>query len=226
VLVLACVFLIGFVITKFADMFARRGADLPWMTEALMLLGLSFQNHWAVYLAVSVGAWFTAARLFSGASGRLRLERIIALVPYVREVFTGIGVSRFTRVLGIGVASGLSLIESLELAGKASVRSLLGEVAHRLWAKIRSGSSLAAAMHSSESLPAFALRMLAAGERAGDIPSMCSVVSRHFEREAADRTKNLSTVLEPLLIVSIAGIVRMLALAIFLPMWDSVKLVG
>jgi type II secretory pathway component PulF len=68
--------------------------------------------------------------------------------------------------------------------------------------------------------------MLAAGEKSGDIPKMCAVVSRQYERESSALAKNIATVIEPLLVVAIAAVVLIVALAIFMPMWDSMKLVG
>ena len=75
-------------------------------------------------------------------------------------------------------------------------------------------------------LTPFTKRMLTAGEHAAEIPRMCAVVSRHYDRETSHLTKNLSTVIEPVLIVAIAGVVLVIALAVFLPMWDMAKIVG
>ncbi len=81
-------------------------------------------------------------------------------------------------------------------------------------------------MESCTYLPRFARRMIAAGEESAELPKMCAVVARQYDRETAVMAKNLATVIEPVMIVLIAAVVAVVALAVFMPMWDMVKLVG
>lgn len=226
VLVGATAFLLAFVIPKFGAVFAKRGASLPLMTEVLLRVGQSMQAYWWVYLSLIVVAAVAVRGVMKRPDGRLAIDRLAHRVPYLRRILVAVAVSRFARILGIGVASGLSLIECLELAGKASGRPSLERDAIRMADQVRGGATLTSASASAAYLTPFARRMLAAGERSGDIPKMCAVVSRQYEREASELAKNISTVIEPLLVVAIAGVVLVMALAIFLPMWDSMKLVG
>lgn len=226
VLTLATTFLVAFVIPKFAGMFAKRGAELPFVTKVLMLVGQSFQNYWWLYLGVLVGCGLALRSALQRSGGRLALDRALHRVPYIRTILVGLAISRFSRILGIGVSSGLSLIESVDLAGKASGRPSLAQEASRMADHIRGGGTLTSATAESRYLTPFARRMLSAGERSGDIPRMCGVVSRQYERESSALAKNIATVIEPVLVVAIAAVVLVVALAIFMPMWDSMKLVG
>ena len=92
--------------------------------------------------------------------------------------------------------------------------------------QVRSGGRLMEVLTGCQYLTPFTKRMLVAGEQSAEIPKMCAVVSKHYDRETDHLTKNLSTIIEPVLIVSIAGVVLLIALAVFLPMWDMAKLVG
>lgn len=226
VLTLATTFLVAFVIPKFAGMFAKRGAELPFVTKTLMLIGQSLQNCWWLYLGVLVAAGLALRSTLMRPEGRLALDRLLHRVPYIKTILVGLAISRFSRILGIGVSSGLSLIESVDLAGKASGRPSLAREAQLMADHIRSGGTLTSATSESRYLTPFARRMLSAGERSGDIPRMCGVVSRQYERESSALAKNIATVIEPLLVVAIAAVVLIVALAIFMPMWDSMKLVG
>lgn len=226
VLVAATAFLLAFVIPKFGAVFAKRGASLPVMTEVLLRVGQSLQAYWWVFLSLMVAAVFAVRAILKRPEGRLAMDRLAHRVPYLQRILVAMAVSRFARILGIGVASGLSLIECIELAGKASGRPSLERDAIQMADQVRGGATLSTASASAGYLTPFARRMLAAGERSGDIPKMCAVVSRQYEREASELAKNVSTVIEPLLVVAIAGVVLIMALAIFLPMWDSMKLVG
>lgn len=223
---LALLFLIGFVVPRFATMFEQRGLDLPLFTRALMGFGTSIQVFWWAYIIAIVGVIFGLRRAWSSPKGRLSIDRALHRVPYLNRILVGLAVSRFARVLGVSLAAGLGLIESLELAAGASGRPSLAADVGRMTARVRHGSRLCEAIGECAYLPGFARRMLAAGETSGQVPKMCEVVARHYDRETTHLTKNLGTVIEPVLIVGIAGVVLVVALAIFLPMWDMVRLVG
>ncbi len=135
-----------------------------------------------------------------------------------------VALSRFARTLGLCMSAGVSLIEAIELAGRTSGWEMLRQEADTLTQRIRAGSRLAQAVEPSKQFTPFAKRMLSAGEHSGELPRMCSIIARHYERESATRTKYLTTILEPVLVVLVAGVVLVVALAVFLPMWDMVTL--
>ena len=157
---------------------------------------------------------------------RLVIDSVLHRVPYLTRSLGGRAVRRSPRVLGASLAAGVGLIEALELSAGASGRPKLIADAERMAAKVRNGSRMSEALSDCPYLPGFAKRMLAAGEQSAQLPKMCEVVARHYDRETTHLTKNIGTVIEPVLIVGIAGVVLVVALAIFLPMWDMVKLVG
>lgn len=224
VLVLAVLFLLGFVVPRFAHMFEKRGLDLPLFTQGLMAAGQSVQAYWWVYLAVGVCAIFGVRRAWSSPKGRRVIDDLLHRVPYLNRVLAGLAISRFARILGVGLGSGLGLIEALETAGAASGRPMLQRDVSAMATQVRQGGRLAKALAGSEYLSAFSKRMLSAGEESGEMPRMCAVVARHYDRETTHLTKNIGTIIEPVLIVLIAGVVLTVALAIFLPMWDLVRL--
>lgn len=222
----AMVFLVTFVVPKFAKMFASKGAALPFLTSVLMDIGLSVQNYWFVYLAVIVGAAVGARWMLIRPQWQTRIDACLHRVPLLRDILVGLAISRFCRILGLSLSSGLGLIESLELAGKASGRPLLMRDVETMITQIRTGGRLATVLNLCGYLSPFTKRMLTAGEEAAEIPRMCGVISRHYERETAYMTKNMGTVIEPVLIIGIAGMVLVVALAIFMPMWDVVRIVA
>jgi MSHA biogenesis protein MshG len=92
--------------------------------------------------------------------------------------------------------------------------------------QVNSGGRLSDHIGECDYLPALSRRMLATGEEAGDLPKLCEIVANHYDREVAHLAKNVTTVIEPVLIIGLAGIVLIVALAIFLPMWNMGTLVG
>lgn len=226
VLGLAVFFLVGFVVPKFARMFEQRNTPLPGFTRALMHFGVSVQNYWWAYGLAVVAIVFAVRWTWSRPAGAATIESILARVPHVGAILQGLALARFSRVLGLSLSSGLGLLDSLELSGAASGRPMLRRDAERMSQSVRRGGHLAESLPDCRSMTPFARRMLTAGEQSAELPRMCTIIARHYERETSQLVKNLSTVIEPVLIVLIAGVVLVVALAIFLPMWDMVKLIG
>ena len=226
VLGLAVLFMCGFVVPKFAKMFQSKQLKLPIFTEILMGFGNSLQGYWWAYLIGIAGAVFGIRMMWVRPDGRALIDRIAHRIPYLNSILIGSTISRFTRIFALSLQSGLGLIDSLELAGKAAGRPLLAKDVQKMVSQVRSGGRLMEVLVACKYLTPFTKRMLIAGEQSAEIPKMCTVVSKHYDRETSHLTKNLSTVIEPVLIVAIAGVVLLIALAIFMPMWDMAKLVG
>ncbi len=226
VLGIATIFLVGVVVPKFAKMFSDRNVPLPDVTRIVMTVGLSVQTYWWVYAGIMTGAIFGLKRAWRTDRGRRAIDRILHKVPVIGSVLRGAAISRFCRIFGLTLSSGLTLTEALEIAGRASGRPMLIHDVNIMAAQVRRGGRLSEVLESCTYLSSFTKRMLNAGEQSGDLSAMCSVVSRHYDRETAHLTKDISTVIEPVLIVGVAVVVLIVALSIFLPMWNMVKLVG
>ncbi len=219
-------FLLAFVVPKFTAMFAERGVDLPILTRALDVTGNSLNAFWWVYLGALVAIVVVIRAVWATPQGKLAIDRALHHVPYISSVLRSLGVTRFARVLGMSLSAGISLIEAVEQAGRASGRPALAAETKEIARKVRLGSSLTDALASAPYLPIFAKRMLAAGEEAAELPRLCGVIARRYEREAEHLSKNLGTLIEPILIAALTGVVLMVALGIFLPMWDMASVMG
>lgn len=218
------VFLLAFVVPKFTNMFHERGMELPILTKVLDRTGHSLQHHWWAYLGALVASVMIVRAMWMAPRGRLILDRALSTIPYVGRVLGSLGVTRFSRVLGMSLTSGISLIDAIEQAGRASGRPRLIRETQDMARAVRLGGSLRDAMQSSRVLPVFAKRMFTAGEESAELPKMCSVVARHYEREAEHLSKSIGTLIEPVLIAVLTGIVLVIALGIFIPMWDMASL--
>jgi type II secretory pathway component PulF len=223
-LTLAVTFLIGFVIPKFAKMFSQKNVELPIFTRILMWVGESMQGYWWAYLALAVGTGFALRVAWKNPRGRWHLEKALHKVPVLRSILIGVAVARFSRVFGLCLQSGLGLIDAVMMAGKASARPMLMRDAERIADQVRTGGRITSVLVACEYLPAFAKRMMISGEESAELTRMCTVIARHYERDTSGLTKNIATIIEPVMIVLIAGVVLVVALAVFLPMWNMVQL--
>lgn len=224
-LVAATAFLMIVIVPRFAAMFEGRGVELPLPTQGLVWLSALVRLTWPLLLVGAGVGGFTLRWMWGNPGSRRRLDRWLHRLPYVRDILAGLAISRFAQVFGISLRSGLSLIDGLDLAGKASGRPVLQRQVERLRDRVRSGCRLTDALGDCDYLPPFTKRMLSAGEEAAGLSKMCQVISRQYDREVADLTKNIATVIEPILIVGLAFIVLIVALAVFLPLWNMGALV-
>ena len=224
VLVLASGFLITFTIPKFATMFMSRGVELPLLTRALAGLGNSIGAYWWLYLVGIVGLVWGVRYM---RTRQLKaLESVFHRVPAIRDVMVGLAVSRFSRVFSVSLSAGLGLLEALEMGRRAASRQMLSDEIEQMSKEIRAGRKLSEGLTDSTYIPSFAKRMLVAGEQSGELCRMTEIVARHYERETTHKIKTLTTIMEPVLVVAITSIVLVVALAIFLPMWNMVQLMG
>ncbi len=225
VMCIGVTFLVGFVVPKFAKMFASRGVKLPAITQVLAAAGESIKSFWFLYLLAIGLAVFAALKARSTERGRAMIERMVSRVPVVSGIAQGIALARFARVMGLSLSSGLGLMDGLELGGRASGSTLLAMDLEKLSRQVRTGGRLSECLSTCAHFTTFAKRMISAGETSAQLPAMCTLIAHHYERETKHQTKTLMTLVEPLLIVMIALVVLVVALGIFLPMWDMVNLV-
>ncbi len=226
VLTLAVGFLVGFVIPRFAKIFASRNVELPLLTKVMVHTGVFMQTYWWALIIGAVAAFFLARIALARPAVQTALDHIFHRVPIIRDILISSGVSRFARVLGLCLSSGINLLDALEMAGKSSGRAMLIADIDVVCKQVQSGGRIAAVMEHCKYLPPFARRMIASGDEAAELPRMCAVIAKQFERDSSVRCKRLATIIEPLLVVVVAGIVLVVALSVFLPMWNSMGLMG
>lgn len=223
---LGSAFLITFVVPKFAEMFRGRGVPLPFLTEALDTIGTSVRGYWYVYLlGVALMGWIVKAS-FKHPQSRGLIDRVLNRTPVIGGVLTGLAISRFSSVFGLCLSSGLGLIETLEMAGKASGRPVLQKDVQIMIRQVKSGGKLGDALQMCAYMPGFVKQLFRAGEESAELGRMCQIVTRHYGRETRHLVKNLATIIEPVLIAMLTGVVLMVALAIFLPMWNMASLMN
>jgi type II secretory pathway component PulF len=225
-MVLGAAFLMVVIVPKFAGMYESRGVDLPVPTRILLGTSEFVRTSWPLVLASLGGAIWAVRKAWRSPLTQHKMDIWLHRLPFLREVLRGLAVSRFSHVLGTSLQSGLGLIDALDMAGGASGRPMLQADTQKMREQVKEGGRLTDVMLACAYLPGFARRMIAAGEETAEMPRMCEIVARHYDREVAHLTKNLPTVLEPILIVGLAGVFLVIALAIFLPMWELGALMG
>ena len=215
-----------FVIPSFAPLFKSLGDDLPMPTKIILAGSTFLREHWFVVLLI-FGAIYAAIKTWlKTEQGRFRWDRMKLRLPVVGKIVHNASLSRITRSLTISLQAGLPMNETLQTVAKSIGNAYLTVKMTMLSDGIERGESLWKTAHSTGLFTPLVLQMIALGEETGSLPELLDEVAEHYKREVDYDLDNLSAALEPILMLAVGGMVLVLALGIFLPMWDMVKLIN
>ncbi len=211
-----------FVIPNFAPIFRALGDNIPLPTRIIMGVSNVVINYWGYLLGgIALGAAATS-KYISTESGRLRWDRLKLRLPVTGIIVHNAAMSRITRSLAISISAGLPINQTLRTVSASIGNTWLGEKMAALSADIERGESLSRTAANSGLFTPLILQMLALGEETGALPELLDESSDYYKREVDYDLENLSAALEPILIVTVGAVVLVLALGVFLPMWDMV----
>lgn len=217
---IALVVLNLFVIPAFAKVFANFNAELPLITRAL-IASSDWMRAWWPLLAGGLLALSVATRAFlKTARGAELWGRWSLRIPLVGEILLKAALSRFSRTLGMSLRAGIPLDQALQaVAGVSDNRYFALQIA-AMHERIAQGRSLTLAARGTSLFTPLVMQMITTGEETGRLDEMLEEAADYYEREVAYDVKILGDYVEPLLLVFVSALVLMLALGIFLPMWD------
>jgi MSHA biogenesis protein MshG len=219
-IVAAMVIMNIFVIPIFADMFLSFGAELPMMTQILLATSNFFITKW-VYLVIGIGVGvYLLHRYLQTDKGRYQWDKTKLRLPVVGSIFERTLLGRFARSFSMMLISGVPLTSALNLVAEAVNNNFMGERILSMRKNIEKGESLSRVASSSQLFTPLVLQMINVGEETGRVDELLSEVAEFYEREVDYDLKSLTSKIEPILICVVAGMVLVLALGIFTPMWD------
>ncbi|MGI9202939.1 MAG: type II secretion system F family protein [Woeseiaceae bacterium] len=212
-----------FVIPNFAPIFRTLGDNIPLPTRIIMGVSDFAINYWHVLFGCLV--LMSAAALFYVRTevGRLRWDRMKLAIPVTGIIVRNAALSRITRSLAVSLSAGLPINETLHTVSASIGNSWLGQKMALLSSGIERGESLSATASQHQIFTPLILQMIALGEETGAMPELLEESSDFYKREVDYDLDNLSAALEPILIVTVGVVVLVLALGVFLPMWDMIS---
>jgi MSHA biogenesis protein MshG len=182
-------------------------------------------ENWLLVLGIFGAIWAAIHYWLKTEKGRFLWDRMKLNLPVIGIIVRNASLSRITRSLTISLQAGLPMNETLQTVSKSIGNAYLSLKMTVLSDGIERGESLWKTAHSTGLFTPLVLQMIALGEETGSLPELLNEVADHYKREVDYDLDNLSAAMEPLLMVAVGGMVLVLALGIFLPMWDMVKLV-
>jgi general secretion pathway protein F len=198
---------------------------LPWYTALLIFVSDTLAAYWWLILGLIAGAVYGFKRWQATPAGRMIWDRFVLRVPLFGRLNLLVAVARFSRTLATLLASGVALLPAMDI-----VKSVLGNVQLEAVVKtaissIREGESIAEPLRRSGYFPPMVTHMIAVGEKSGQLEQMLQNVSRAYESDVETRVTTLTSLLEPLIIVAMGGMVAFIAMAIIMPLVQMNNLV-
>ncbi len=209
-----------FVIPVFKDLFKGFGADLPAPTQFVMNISDWFVGNWYIVLPVMGGGiWFFFYTWKRSATMQRFMDRLILKVPVFGDVIRKAAIARWCRTLSTMFAAGVPLVESLDSVAGAAGNYVYYEATKKIQAEVSTGTNLTLAMTNSNVFPSMVLQMCAIGEESGALDSMLSKVADFFEQEVDEAVESLSSLMEPMIMVILGGLIGGIVVAMYLPIF-------
>ncbi len=217
----ACIIMLTCVVPQFERLFAANGAALPLPTRVLMAISRFVTGHgWelgAGAAALAVGGW-----LVSPLPGvRAAAGQVLARLPLIGTVLYLTTVVQFARMIALLERAGLPMLETLKVVAEMLMPGPVKELTTTVRRKIVTGCSISDATAGTRVLPDLVEQMIAVGEQTGKIDETLAAAAEHYEEEMRVKIRRLTTALEPVLTLMLSGLVLGVALAIFLPLWQT-----
>ena len=209
-----------YVIPAFKGVFDKMGSQLPWQTQLLVSISNFFVNYWPYLLGGLLALALVLAKYLGTADGLRHWHKLLLKIPAVGSIIHRATMERFSRSFAMILSSGVPLIQGISIVSQAVGNTYIGSKLQRMRIGIEKGDSISRMARSIGLFPPLVIQMIMVGEESGNIADMLNEVADFYEGEIDAELKNLSSVIEPFLIVVIGIMVLVLALGIFLPMWD------
>lgn len=210
-----------FIIPKFKLLFASFGnAQLPLPTIILLTTSEVIHKYWYLVMIALTGIVAGVIYHYRTHSGRRFWDRILLSFPVFGIFIRNSVFSRFARMLGLMLKSGVNILQALELISEIVQNSIVSDSVKRVRERVSQGEGMAGQMSHEKIYPLLLVQMVLVGEESGRLDELLLQIAEFYDAELEVMTKNIETLIEPFFIVVLAGFVMMMALGIFLPMWN------
>lgn len=208
------------VVPEFEKMFAGFGADLPIFTQIVINASRFMQEWWYLGCGAIAGGIFVFMRLYKRSPKlKLKVSRLLLRLPVIGKLLHKSAIARFSRTLATSFAAGVTLVDALEAAGKASGNLVYTLQVQKIRADVATGQQLNFTMRAGKLFPTMVNQMVAIGEESGSLDSMLEKVAEFYEEDVNNLVESMTSLLEPLVILVLGIIVGSLVIAMYLPIF-------
>ncbi len=224
-LLVAFFILLTLVIPKFADIFIKSGLQLPLPTVICMKLYAILASYWPALILMAVGVGILIHIYLKTEIGQFRRDTLLLHLPLFGVLVRKAAMARFASIFAILQASGISVLETMSILSETINNAALSRAFENITERLEEGRGISGPLATSPYFTPIIINMVAIGEESGNLDEMLHEAAEHFDAELEFAMKQISDSIGPLLTICLAAMVLFFAMAIYLPMWDLVKMV-
>jgi type IV pilus assembly protein PilC len=212
--------LLMFVTPTFEKMFKDFGGSMPAPTQILIDLSHAMNRYWYLIVGIPVGLYLSLRLWLRTARGRILWDRFVLKVPVVGSLMRKIAVARFTRTLGTMLASGVPILDALEIVAKSAGNSVVEHGILNVRARIAEGKNIAGPLADTKVFPPMVVQMIGVGEATGAMDQMLAKIADFYDDEVDVAVSALTSMIEPIMMVFLGGVVGGFLIAMYLPIFS------
>ena len=220
------IFLLVFVIPTFKAMFEGFGAALPLPTVIILDLSRLMITYWYLLLGIPVGLVVGLKMWYKTAAGKLAVDTFMLKTPVFGLLIRKVAVAKFTRTLGTLISSGVAILDGLDITARTAGNKVVERAVLQTRASIAEGKTIAEPLKASGVFPPMVVQMIAVGEQTGALDAMLGKIADFYDEEVDTAVANLTALLEPMLMVFLGVIIGGVVIAMYLPIFKLVTVVG
>lgn len=219
------IFLLTFVLPKFAAVFAGKEAALPWPTMFLMALSAFMVEWWYVVVMGLIAGVVGFVMFVKTDVGGWWWDRMLLTIPIFKKMFRALYISRSLHTMGELVNAGVPMLDTIAITGDISGNRLFKKMWRAVYGSVKTGKKIAQPLFKSALLPKSVVQMISAGEESGKLGEVLDEVSTFYTKQLRETIKTVTSMIEPIMIMLMGGIVGFIAMAIILPIFKLSTLV-
>ncbi len=226
VAVIVVAILMIFVIPVFENLFKSSGQNLPLPTLVVVTLSKLIKKYVVIFIPAMILLFFLFRKYYQTQNGKAVVDRLLLKLPVFGSLFKKIAVARFSRTLGTLVSSGVPILDGLSIVSRTSGNKTIETAILNARSSIREGETIAEPLSRSGIFPPMVIQMISVGESTGALDSMLSKIADFYEEEVDIAVSNLTSLLEPLLMVFLGVVIGGVVISMYLPIFSMASAVG
>lgn len=226
VAVIVVAILMIFVIPVFENLFKSSGQTLPLPTLIVVTLSKLIKKYVVIFIPAMILLFFLLRKYYQTQNGKAVVDRLLLKLPVFGSLFRKIAVARFSRTLGTLVSSGVPILDGLSIVSRTSGNKTIETAILNARASIREGETIAEPLNRSGIFPPMVIQMISVGESTGALDSMLSKIADFYEEEVDIAVANLTSLLEPFLMIFLGVVIGGVVIAMYLPIFSMASAVG
>jgi type IV pilus assembly protein PilC len=223
--IIAVIGMLLFIVPVFAAMFSTLGGELPAPTRILVLMSNILKTFFPLLLVGLIAGAVTWNRVRHKEQVRRFVDPLKLKTPVFGALFQKIAVSRFTRNLGTMLASGVPILQSLDIVAETSGNTVVGDAVRDIEESVRNGESISGPLANHSVFPPMVVQMIAVGEDTGALDAMLHKISEFYDQEVEATTEALTALIEPLMIAFLGAIIGSMIIALYMPIFKIFDLI-